>query len=213
MPDSYQALAVAFAAMLPGALYVLSFERTVGGRWGVNLSDRVTRFVVVSAVLHVVAAPLTAFVARTYLLPGALGLGHLPAGLWAAMVLYVALPIGAGALAGYGVSRHRRWATAVAGRAPQPRAWDFVWSARPEATVRLRLKSGSWVAGVFADAPDGRRAFAGGYPDDGDLYLPRTVAVDPDSGDYRLDAEGLPVVTDAAILVRWEEVEYLVLDR
>jgi hypothetical protein len=31
-------------ALLPGAMYVWGFEHTVGGRWGIQLADRVARF-------------------------------------------------------------------------------------------------------------------------------------------------------------------------
>ena len=44
MPNTFQALAVLLVALLPGALYVWSFERQAG-RWGIGLSDRVLRFV------------------------------------------------------------------------------------------------------------------------------------------------------------------------
>lgn len=213
MPDSYQALVVAVASVLPGALYVLAFERSVGGSWGVNLSDRITRFLVVSAVLHVLVAPLTAYVVRSYVLRDQpLTNAQLPSGLWLAMLAYVIVPIAAGSLVGVGVNADAGWARPLAGRAPQPRAWDFVWGSEPSATVRLRLKSGAWVAGVYGRTPDGRRPFAGGFPEPGDLYLPRTAAVDPDSGEYLVADDGSPLLQDAAILVRWDEIEYLVLD-
>ena len=58
MPDTFQAVAVAVVALLPGALYVWAFERQAG-RWGIGLSDRLLRFVGGSALFHAAAAPLT----------------------------------------------------------------------------------------------------------------------------------------------------------
>lgn len=43
MPNSFEAIAVVFIAILPGALYVWGFERIVGN-WGIGLSDRLLRF-------------------------------------------------------------------------------------------------------------------------------------------------------------------------
>lgn len=213
MPSSYEALLVAAAALLPGALYVLSFERAVGGKWGVNLSDRVTRFLVVSAVLHVLAAPVTAAVARSHLVRDQpLARGDMPLMLWIAALAYVIGPVAAGSVVGLGVSKDAGWARPLAGRAPQPRAWDFLWGSGPTATARLKLKSGTWIAGIYAKTTDGRRPFAGGYPEPGDLLLPRTVLVDPDTGEYQLAEDGSPLILESAILVTWAEVEYLVLD-
>jgi len=41
MISTFQALAVAAIALLPGAMYVWGFEATVGGRWGIQLADRI----------------------------------------------------------------------------------------------------------------------------------------------------------------------------
>jgi hypothetical protein len=43
VPGTLQALGVFLLALLPGAIYIWSFERVVG-RWGIGLSDRVLRF-------------------------------------------------------------------------------------------------------------------------------------------------------------------------
>src|SRR4029079_5530354 len=58
MPDTLEAVAALVLALLPGALYVWAYERPVGA-WGIGLSDRVLRFVGVSAILHALLAPLT----------------------------------------------------------------------------------------------------------------------------------------------------------
>lgn len=43
MISTFQALAVALLALLPGATYTFAYERRVGG-FGVSLSDRLVRF-------------------------------------------------------------------------------------------------------------------------------------------------------------------------
>ena len=56
MPTSFQAAAVLAIELLPGAMYIWSFERQAG-RWGIGLSDRVLRFVGASAIFHAFFAP------------------------------------------------------------------------------------------------------------------------------------------------------------
>src|SRR5918993_1075821 len=58
MVDTFQAVAVAALALLPGGLYMWAREQRTG-RWGVGLADRFLRFVGASAILHVLLAPLT----------------------------------------------------------------------------------------------------------------------------------------------------------
>jgi hypothetical protein len=57
MLDTVTAFGVSLLAVLPGGLYIWSFERVVG-RWGIGLSDRLLRLVATSAVfLSVLAYP------------------------------------------------------------------------------------------------------------------------------------------------------------
>lgn len=82
MPSTFQALAVLGLALLPGALYTWAFEQQAGP-WGTGLSDRVLRFIGSSALLHVLAAPLTYQLWRVYVEPGRLRRGEaLPAWIW-----------------------------------------------------------------------------------------------------------------------------------
>lgn len=74
--------------------------------------------------------------------------------------------------------------------------------------MRLRLKSGAWVGGAFAEV-DGRRSYAAGYPEAQDLYLAATVELDPDSGEFVKDADGMILLLPGGVLVRWDEVEHL----
>ena len=208
MPDTFQAMVVVIVALLPGALYTWSFERLVGA-WGVGLADRVLRFVGVSAVFQAAIAPLTVWMWRTYILTGRLRDGELPVALWLAPLLYVIIPIALGVIVGRGTVNERRWSKAFTGPSPAPRAWDHLFARRPDGWVRLRLKSGVWLGGAFTSAGEGLDSYAAGYPDEQDLFLAEAYSVDPESGEFELDANGDVVPTGSGILVRWAEVEYL----
>ena len=70
------------------------------------------------------------------------------------------------------------------------------------------MRSGIWIGGAFADA-NGRKSYAAGYPEEQDLYLASTVALDPDSGEFLLDDDGSPSLGSGGVLMKWEEIEYL----
>lgn len=55
VPASFQAFFATLLALLPGAVYVFTYERQVGS-FGVNFTDRVIRFLSASAVFHAVFA-------------------------------------------------------------------------------------------------------------------------------------------------------------
>jgi hypothetical protein len=124
---------------------------------------------------------------------------------------YVLLPTGVGWLVGRGQRDGWRLVQWLVGEAPQPRAWDFLWGPNTQALVRMRLKSGIWLAGLFGTTEDGRRSYASGYPEEGDLYLSLQLKVDRSSGAFITDSAGLPQpVTDRTGLhVRWCEIEYM----
>jgi hypothetical protein len=77
----------------------------------------------------------------------------------------------------------------------------------PRAWVRLKLKSGSWIGGVFMGV-EGAESYAARYPEDQDIYLALTLELDPVTGDLQIDA-GKVATRPGGILVRWEEVEYM----
>ena len=209
MPDTFQAVAVIIVALLPGALYVWSFERLVGS-WGIGLSDRVLRFVGVSAVFHAMVAPLTVFLWRNYIATGRFAAGRLPLWMWLVPLAYVGLPIACGSIVGTATLARRDWVRALTGPAPAPRAWDDLFGSRPEGWIRLRMKSGVWIGGAFTnDRTANIRSYAAGYPYDQDLYLAVAADVDPSSGEFQFREDGRPVTKGTSILVRWEEVEYL----
>lgn len=206
MPDSFHALLVMLVALLPGALYVWAFERQAG-RYGIGLSDRLLRFVGGSSVfLAVCAVPLYALWATYW---DSLSLGE-PVPLWLGLVppTYVLLPVVAGTIVGHGLRHGWKWSDVLTGPDPAPRAWDYLFQYQIDGWVRCRMRSGTWLAGAYADA-NGRRSYAAGYPEPQDLYLAASVAVDSDTGEFLLDATGRPQLGTGGLLLRWEEVEYL----
>src|SRR5881396_2666344 len=100
MPETFQALGVAVIALLPGSLYVWSFER-LAGAWGVKLSDRLFRFVGASTVFHASIVPVSFWFWRHWVHSGRLSSGDVPLWLWTFPVLYVGLPIAAGTAVGW----------------------------------------------------------------------------------------------------------------
>jgi len=206
MPDSFHALLVMLVALLPGALYVWAFERQAG-RYGIGLSDRLLRFVGGSSVfLAFSAVPLYALWATYW---DFLSRGE-PVPLWLGLVppTYVLLPVLAGTIVGLGLRHGWKWSDVLTGPDPAPRAWDYLFQYQIDGWVRCRMKSGTWLAGAYADA-NGRRSYAAGYPEPQDIYLAASVAVDSDTGEFLLDETGRPQRGTGGLLLRWEEVEYL----
>lgn len=206
MPNTFQAVAVVAVALLPGALYVWAFERQAG-RWGIGLGDRLLRFAGGSALFHAAAAPLTYWLWSTQWEIVRSG-EPVRWWLWPIVIAYVAVPALGGTIIGLGVRREKRWTTLFTGPDPAPRAWDHLFGQKPDGWIRLRMKSGVWLGGAYADAND-RRSYAAGYPEPQDLYLAAAAEVDPDTGEFLLDGDGNVVLLDGGILVRWEEVEHL----
>ena len=206
MPDTFQAVAVLAVALLPGALYVWAFERQAG-RWGVGLSDRLLRFVGGSAFFHAATAPLTYWLWADQWGNARTG-DPLSWWLWPLVVAYVALPAALGTAVGRGVRNEKSWTTIFTGPDPAPRAWDHLFGQKADGWVRLRMKSGVWLGGAYADA-NGHRSYAAGYPEPQDLYLAAAVELDPETGEFVVDSDGNVPLLEGGILVRWEEVEHL----
>ena len=100
MPSTLEAVAALIVALLPGALYTWSFERLVG-RWGVGLSDRLPRFVGVSALFHAACSPLTYWLWSEFWRTGRVPGGEpVPLLLWLVPVLYVLVPVAIGTAVG-----------------------------------------------------------------------------------------------------------------
>ena len=211
MISTFQALAVTLLALLPGASYTFAYERRVGG-FGVSLSDRLVRFLAASALFIALFSGPGLLAYRYYVASGRLGRGQVNA-LWfeLAVLAYVLLPTLVGSLIGTGQLRRWRWVVALVGDAPEPRAWDYLWRPGVQGIVRLKLKSGSWLAGIFGTTASGQRSYAAGYPEAQDLYLSLQLKVDPTTGAFEQDPQGRPVPVDgqSGLLLRWDEIEYL----
>lgn len=199
-----ESVLVVCIALLPGGLYVWGFERQVG-RWGIGLPDRVLRFFGVSSFAHVLAAPMTYWVWAN---AGDAANGYARWWVWAALAGYVAVPFGTGSLVGRATREGRPWTLALTGPHPAPRARDHFFASRPTGWLRLRLKSGRWVGGVFVPFGTPLSSYAAGYPEAQDLFLTETVVVDGETGEFILD-DGAPIVRGTSLLIRWCEVEFL----
>jgi hypothetical protein len=210
MVSTFQALAVALLAMLPGGLYTWAYERRAGA-WGIGLSDRLFRFVGASALFHATTASLTYELYREFVHSGRLERAEpLPPGVWSVPVLYVLVPVAVGWSIGEAVRARKPWALHFTGPSPAPRAWDHLFSTRDlEGWVRIMLHSGEWIAGAYAKKENSTlRSYAAGYPEAQDLYLAERVECDED-GTILVDENGDPLRLGVGVLVRWEEVTYL----
>jgi hypothetical protein len=207
VPDTFQSLAVLLLALLPGALYIWGFEREAG-QWGISASDRVLRFIGASAVFHAVAFPVTFQLWRVQIRSGRLAAGRANwVVLWVACLCYVAVPVAVGSVVGVGARQSRRWTRFVVGRHPAPKAWDHLFAREEPGWMRMKMRSGPWIGGLFADVgPIG--PYAAGYPDAQDIYLASTAEIDRITGEFVLD-DGAPVTTNSGLLVGWDQIEYL----
>lgn len=203
MVSTFEAVAVALVAVLPGALFVWGFERVVG-RWAIGLGERLLRFVGISAVFHALAAPITYPLWRDLLRTPALR-EDLPIWLWPVALAYVVVPTALGSALAVGFRADRAWARFVAGSAPAPTAWDALFAANPTGWVLMKLKSGRWIGGAY----DTESSYVGGYPEPADIYLAPEAVVDQEGEDFARGPDGKVIRLDFGVLVRWDEVEYL----
>lgn len=208
--NSLDALFAALLGLMPGAVYTWELEKQTGA-WGLDLADRVLRFLGMSVLFHLLLAPLSWWIYRQ-VKDDALLSGSMPWLLWIALAAYAVLPALMGFVVGTSARRKRAWTQFLTGPAPAPRAWDNVFSHQGRAWLRIRLKDAAggengWVAGVFAPATHGPDSYAAGYPHAQDLYLSDTVVVEPGSGQIQL-TNGEPTFRGVGVLVRWDEVSY-----
>jgi hypothetical protein len=220
MPSTIVGLFIVVVAVLPGVVYTLSFERQASG-FGVTLADRTLRFIAVSVVFHLV------FAWPEYGLFRATLADHDPSDpiltgqftlLWFAAAAIVVLPAIAGTIIGgpyrtrttrsgwcwirrglrLSEERERKLLKIVLGPDPAPRAWDHLFSERPDIYVRVRTTDGKLMAGTFA-----KRSYAAGFPNDPDLLLEEAWSLKPDGAlDKRL---GYPLYI-AAGQIAWLEI-------
>jgi hypothetical protein len=87
----------------------------------------------------------------------------------------------------------------ILGRTPAPRAWDNLFSERPTVYLRIETTDGTPLAGRFADD-----SYAGGFPNEPDLYLEEAFALNEDGS---LGASlGYPVYIPSGQIARMEIV-------
>ncbi|MBU8813180.1 MULTISPECIES: DUF6338 family protein [Mycobacteriaceae] len=219
MISTFQALAIALIAVLPGAVYTIARE-SGGASWAWRRTDTgalVLRFLCASAVFHALLAPITYGAYQRLVKPDgaadAVEEGRTLSWWWWVVVLvYLLVPFAAGALTERGRKWRdspKRWKKAVnwfvslyAGSSPEPRAWDWFFDKHQSGIMRLKLANDEWKAGLWADS------FASGYGEDGDLYLAYEYLVDED-GILLTDGDGNYQSAGVGLLVRWSEVRYL----
>ena len=198
-------LLVAF--LIPGAVFVWSFERPAG-RYGIGLKDRALRLMAASSVL------LTLFARPIYVTyinywDDILNRQPLPDRLWLFPLLYFSIPWAAGSLLGWGWKNEWPGVRQLLGRNRAPSAWDHVFQDRTTAGVRCKLKTGTWIAGIYDHEKGRSQPYASGHPDPPDLFLPTMVWTDSDTGEIFTDDSGLPIEFDVGVLLRWEDIEFL----
>jgi Family of unknown function (DUF6338) len=189
--DTFTGLPLLLISVIPGSLYTWAFERQAGS-FGVALADRALRFIGVSLVFHICLGwPEYYFYRMTRPAHLDFGASRTFAILWAGALAYVAIPLVTGTMVGglwvtrvgreswslirSHLSEHAelRLLQLLVGRSPAPRAWDAVFSSRPNIFLRVQLVDGDWVAGAFDDT-----AYASGFPNDPDLLLSPAWSLD-----------------------------------
>jgi len=206
MPISFEDAAVLLVALFPGALYIWLFERMTG-RWGVGLSDRIFRFVGVSAIIHAVLAPASSWL-WTSKLPAVSAGEFNPLWLWLVAALYVATPLVIGTVVGVAARGRSEWTRWLTGPDPAPRAWDYLFQGERDGWVRVKLKSGPWIGGAYATYGD-MKSYSAGYPEQQDIFLARSADLDTTTGEFLVESDGSVRLGAGGLLVRWEEIEYL----
>lgn len=211
--NTLQAVAVFILAVLPGALYTWAYERE-DGAWEVTFSDRVARFTGVSAAFSVFTAPLVYGLYAWYVRAAEdQDIVAIPWWMWLIYAGYVSVPFALGTAVGIAAKNRRPWARYFTGPSPAPRGWDVLFRS-PALTgwLRLHLKDGTWLLGVWEDPSDDAGArpgsYAAGYPHPQDLYLVDTCEADPETGAFLLDDGGAVIRRGIGALVNWDQVAY-----
>jgi Family of unknown function (DUF6338) len=210
--DTFEALAVTIVGILPGAVSVWAYERNAG-TWGLSSPDRLYRFVGASAAFGLLFAPLTYWIWSTYIHSGDIAQARqLPLYLWLVLALYGLVPALVGWIFGILIGQQGKVGNFLRSPGAPPRAWDSLFHDEHEGIVRLKLKSGSWIAGVLGRYGEGA-SYASAYPTPQDLRLAATVQVDAETGEYAMTGAGKPIFQATQILVDWSEVDYMLFDR
>jgi Family of unknown function (DUF6338) len=214
VPDTFEALSVLVLALLPGAVFVYTLERQTGA-WGVKAADRLLRFFVLSALLHLFAAPLSFVLWRRYVLHDYFTGTSNPSWPWplyAIALFYVLVPAIIGTVCGRAVRSNQPWARHLfRQQMTAPRAFDYLFGRGSNGFVRILLKVDppTWVAGAFVTLNDRNQGFVGRYPESPDVWLPVRIACDPETGAFQTTVAGEVVVLDGGLLVDGSSIAYL----
>jgi Family of unknown function (DUF6338) len=214
VPDTFEALSVLVLALLPGAVFVYTLERQTGA-WGVKAADRLLRFFVLSALLHVFAAPLSFLLWRRYVLQDyftSTSNPTFPWPLYAIAICYVLVPALLGTLCGHAVRTNQPWARRLFQQQMiAPRAFDYLFGRGSNGFVRILLKVDppTWVAGAFVTLNDHDQGFVGRYPENPDIWLPVRIACDADTGEFQTNTAGDVLVLPGGLLVDGSSIAYL----
>ncbi|RIJ77943.1 hypothetical protein D1871_04470 [Nakamurella silvestris] len=210
---TFQALVVALVALVPGALYTITYER-LGGHFATGIGDRLVRFLAASVVFAALLSGLAYALYDKYVRSGRLSSGE---GIsWFSVqvvaVGYVMIPV----LGGWACARAlKKWPKleALLGSNQNPRAWDHAWNlaGSMHALVRIRLKSGTWIGGLYGRSQGGRNSSASAVADKEDLFLSIVLLIDDENGEFELDTDGRvqPATPRRGILLRWDEIELI----
>jgi hypothetical protein len=127
-------------------------------------------------------------------------------GWWVALipVLYVGTPVLLGFLASRSARENGLLGRILVGRNPAPRAWDELFWRGPALVVRMKLKDGEWVGGLFGD-----NSYASGYPEPQDLLLEETYEILDDGTFVPGDDPEDFVPLGSSMLISWSEVQFL----
>lgn len=187
--------------LLPGFVFLWSFERMAGPVWGRG-TERLVRAVAWSTTIYAAGSP---WLVRL----GTQVAEHRTVSsveLWAAGVVFVfvaplALGITLGLARTSGLAEGlRERLRRVSPVDPTPTAWDYALQQETRFFVRIRLKNGERVGGYY-----GERSYASSYPEPHEIFLESA---------WRLDDDGTfiePIEGSRGLLVSQSEVEVLEL--
>ncbi len=209
--DTFQALGVTLIGIIPGAAAVWSYERHAGS-WGLKSPDRLYRFIGTSAIIALFFAPISYWLWTGPFHADISSRHYVPIGYWFVLIAYLVIPATIGYWLGTRVeSTNSSIGKIIRGPNAAPTAWDHMFRSKPDGIIRIKLKSGTWLAGIYGPNED-RFAYASSYPEPPSLLLSRAIDVDALTGAFKLEA-GFPVFLSTSILIEWEEIEYVLFDR
>jgi hypothetical protein len=209
--DTFQALGVTLVGIIPGAWAVWAFERHAGS-WGLRSPDRIYRFVGTSALIGLFFAPVTYWLWTGKFHSDLSSQASVPPGYWLVLFSYLVIPGAVGFWLGKKVeSRQSRIGRWIRGPNAAPTAWDHLFGENTDGIVRVKLKSGTWLGGLYGPS-DERLAYASSYPAEQSLLLLKTVKIDALTGSFEL-VDSLPVFDNTMVLIEATEIEYLLFDR